>query len=482
MSRALLMLVFCAPCMALAQESAVPTRAPSAADLAARQAQIRELVQRLETRMLRLTDELAETEPEKVERLREALESSGRLQIKARLEQLSTMLREGKLGDAEAAQAALLSDLEKLLDTLTRTDNELDRRREERRELQRLRRSVQDLSDAQRELAERTQQLAEALEDAKSQGDPQTAEEIAEALRRLERQQREIQRQAEELSEEMRQKAAEDRRMPAQPAVQRAAEKMQQSADRLGEQQPDAARPPQDEALESLQEAMQELDKSLRQVRQEELEETLAALETRFRKMLAAQQKIRDDVQAVAERDAELAQRSSQLAIAGDAEQQTTIADEADATLRILRDEGTTVILPDLVAQMVSDMRAAAEALREPDIGPVTRSRLDDLVAMLEEILAAIAQERQQNAEARQQQQQQSQQQGPQPLLPGSAELKLLKGAQLRVNTRTNELAEELPATKPQSAAEKIHAALRELAARQTALADLTRRMNETRQ
>jgi hypothetical protein len=63
----------------------------------------------------------------------------------------------------------------------------------------------------------------------------------------------------------------------------------------------------------------------------------------------------------------------------------------------------------------------------------------------------------------------------PQPLLPGSAELKLLKSRQVGINRRTGALAEESgEAPTPEQAAE-----FERLTERQRLLSDLTRKMNE---
>src|ERR1051326_1219410 len=113
-----------------AQSPTDPPAAPSGS-LIDRQKAIHDRFTRLESTMLKLTKLLAQTEPEKAERVKDARDLSGKQRIKARAEALVALLKSSKLGDADSEQEKLLTDLDSLLKVLTNPANELDKRREE---------------------------------------------------------------------------------------------------------------------------------------------------------------------------------------------------------------------------------------------------------------------------------------------------------------------------------------------------------------
>jgi len=438
-----------------------PTTAPSSAEspLHVRQQSIQDRWQRLESRMLRLSRQLAETEPEQVERLHEALDRAGEKGVRRRVEELITLLRSGRLSDAEREQQALLTDLEALLELLTSTTNELDLRRAERQRLEGFKRTIRRLMDEQTEDLHRLRQSAER-DDAGNATD--------ESLRELERLQRQTQEKASKLQDEMRPR---DEPSPPTPGIQpvgRAVESMRDAGDRIGERQFDEAQERQQKALEELQSALNELDDALRQVRREELEETLTALEIRFRRMLERERGIREEVAALHEKGTDRWAHAEQRQLGQLTEAQLQVADDCDTTLRILLDEGTTVIMPELVRQLAGDMRAVADALDRGDVSESVRGLLDDIIELLEEIVGAIQAKRDADTRATEQGDPRAAQGGPQSLLPGSAELKLLRSAQLRINARTAALDEA-------GAREQAE----RLAARQRRLSELARQMSE---
>ena len=128
-------------------------------------------------------------------------------------------------------------------------------------------------------------------------------------------------------------------------------------------------------------------------------------------------------------------------------------------------------------------MHEVAERLARSDLSAGTKRILDDIITQLEEILAAVEKKRQENQKQNDQEQQpQEQQEGPQPLLPTSAELKLMRSSELRLMERMPE--ETIPAgddpTQAHASADAQRAqTTRDLADRQRQLADLARKMNE---
>ena len=431
-----------------------------------RQRAIRDRVQRLESSMLNLSRLLAESEPEKAERLRDALEYAGSHRIKSRLQSLTEMLETKRFSEAEQQQVELLADLDNLLKLLTSSMNELERRREERRRLEELKQAVQAMLDEQMRLFQQTRGAGERA----ASGEASEAE-LAEMLQRLEQLQRELQKQADEKRREL-QKPPEAERMPGTPQIEKAAGEMQQAADALGEDNTEAARDQQQAAMQDLQDALDDLEETLRQVRREESEETLAALEVRLRGMLEREMRIRESVQRLGEMDTAAWTRIERLRLSDAADAQKQTAEECRTTLRLVVDEGTTVIVPELLRQVSGDMDDLTGRLGAQDVSAGTQRVLNDVIVVLEEMLEAV--ERKREEDARLEKEGGGGQRGDSsPLLPGSAELKLLKNSQLRLNDRTLKLADDEP--NEQAARQSLE----RLSERQRRLAELTRRMNE---
>lgn len=260
--------------------------------------------------------------------------------------------------------------------------------------------------------------------------------------------------------------------------VQQARRHMRQSAQQLDRNQPVPAGAEQEQAIEQLEQARQALQESLDQLRREQQAEMLTGLEQRFREILAGQKRINAGTIALAAKPAESWARGDALALAGLADEQTQLSDKIDAALRILTEEGTTLIFPQVVEQVRDDMREASRRLGQKQIGDITRNIQAEIVTTLEELLDAVKQQQQQLAQGGNSgggggggSPEQNN-----PLLPGSAELKLLKACQLRINRQTQTLHEAAVggSTTPDTQQE-----LHRVAERQRGLSDLARKMNE---
>lgn len=462
--------------MLSAGQAHAQTPVPASASLVDRQRSILQRVQRLEDIMLKLSRSLETREPEKAERLRTALAEAGRQQLKTRLETMVTLLRTEKLSDADNGQTEVIHDLEALMKVLTTPTNEIDERREQRRELEKIKRRIHELIEQQTETNYRTKHARDAAE--KNEGDgakgtPQ-AEAGPEALRKIEQAQRETQRGAADVAKQMQgDPAAGKQEKPGSESMRQAAEQMRQAADRLSGQKPAEAAQQQGQAIENLQNALDELDDALRQVRKEETEETLAALETRLREMLAVEKELRGAIEPLAKSAADGRAQAERVIVADAAKKQHELAQQCESTLRIVVDEGTTVIVPELIRQIAGDMSDVARRLDGADVSQPTLDRIDLITAGIEEILGAVERRRdEQRKEDEQQQPNQQPSDAQQPLLPKSAELKLLRAAQQRLNERT-------PAPEAAAKDANLAAEAEALSKRQVELLGLARRMSE---
>jgi hypothetical protein len=237
---------------------------------------------------------------------------------------------------------------------------------------------------------------------------------------------------------------------------------MQQASGDLRKQEPSDASRQQGKAIKELEEALKEIEERLAQLREETQVEKLAKLEARFREMLAVQKELSaktfvidkkktDNMGQLARSDRNalksLGEDERGLAIIKQDGQpdRVPLAFRAQQALEIILDDGTSVVFPDVVEQLRDDLVTVgtllADNLRTDNY---TQAMQKEVETTLEELIDAL-------------QKAQKQKEGGgggggggggnEPLLPGSAELKLLRAAQLRVNRRTTSLEAARPET-----------------------------------
>lgn len=566
------------------------TTAPAGAasqPLDVRQQEVRARLERLEDRMLRLAQLVAENEPDKAERLRDAIDLAGKQRLKVRLGELVTLLRAGQYADAEKRQEGVLADLDAVLKLLVDTTGDLDRKRQERERLEAAKRAIRTLlqeelehlrktqgvaadaalaeelrrfaqeleragqaqreqraaldaaapprvaeqSAAQRELERRARELAEQVRQfaagqagatadaaaaaadetraaadamqrateaieggnhaAAGQSQQQAEKQLRDAAeklraeadrlsgreetRRIERSQRETQRKASETQQQMQEDRAAGRKaLPGGENVGKSQQGMQRAADRLGEAAPDQAAPEMENAAEELQKALDEVDAALKQLRREEMEETLAALETRLRSMLAREEGVLAAAQELDAKGPARWGRTEQLQLAEAARTQGEVGEECDNVHRILVQEGTTIVFPEIIAQLRQDVSAVGVRLRDADTSAATQSMLTDVITVLKDLLAAVEAQRDRQRQQESGESEPSASDDAQPLVPGSAELKLLRTRQIIVRRQTEALGEEGIALD-----DARKARFGELGANQRQLSELAQKMNE---
>jgi hypothetical protein len=267
---------------------------------------------------------------------------------------------------------------------------------------------------------------------------------------------------------------------PARKRLDEAEKKMRDAQKRLAEAKRKESAEEQRQAKEELEKAKAELEEILRQLREEEVQRTLAALEARFRKMLEMQLKVyessrRLDQVAKANRGDQFVVESGRLGF-----DERKIAIEARKALTLLQEEGSSIAFPATVAQMEEDMLDVSERLAETKVDEITLGLEEDIIASLEELIAALekAQLDAEQKKQQQQQQQQQQQEQDQPLVDKIAELKMIKSLQERVNKRTVRYSrllddDEDPVGQAESA--DLLAALKALADKQKEIFGITR-------
>ncbi len=266
---------------------------------------------------------------------------------------------------------------------------------------------------------------------------------------------------------------------PGQPNVDRAQQHMDDAGRKLDEQDPADAVLEQDKALDELERAQRELEETLRQMRQEEKEETLRNIESRLQEMLAGQSAVNAETQPLSELGADNFSRIETLKCAELAARQDEVAKAAEHCVRLLEEDGTAIVFPQVMRQVAEDMRAIARRLGNQNVGRLTTSMQADVRATLDELLAALE-------KLREEMEQQKQQAGgagagggaagAPALVPTSAELKLLRTSQARINRQTATAAD---AREAGEAAPDVNAVLQRAADKQAELVEMARAMQQ---
>jgi hypothetical protein len=196
----------------------------------------------------------------------------------------------------------------------------------------------------------------------------------------------------------------------------------------------------QENALEKLRAAQKKLEDLLKQLREEEIERLLAALQARCQHMLALQIAVRDgtvDLDKVIQGNPDQKPtRADDQASLGLADKEEDIVKEAKAALRLIEAEGSAVAFAEVFQQVLTDMINVHGRLRKTDVGVVTVTIENDIIATLKEMIEALKKARQDNQSKGGKPGQGGMPQD-QRLIDLIAELKMIRSMQLRVNART---------------------------------------------
>jgi hypothetical protein len=239
----------------------------------------------------------------------------------------------------------------------------------------------------------------------------------------------------------------------------------------------------QTQALKNLEQAKAELERVLRQLREEEVERTLTQLAARFRKMLDMQTVVYDGTKRLDRVPQAQRTHDHEIESARLSRQETLIVREVDKALLVLHEEGSSVAFPEAIEQMRDDMRHVAERLAAFKVEIVTQGLEKDIIAQLEETIAALDKAIK-DAEKRRTPRGQMPSAG-QPedraLVDKLSELKMIRSLQMRINKRTQLYGEMIKGE--QAETPEILKALDDLADRQQrvykATSDLQHDRNE---
>ena len=247
---------------------------------------------------------------------------------------------------------------------------------------------------------------------------------------------------------------------------------MREAHEKLQEAQRQGAVEKQEEAIQELQQAKAELEEILRQLREEEIERTLTLLEARFQKMLQMQRDVYEGTLRLDKIPQPERTHNDEIEASRLGRTEAQIVLEADKALALMRDDGTAVAFPEALEQVRQDMRQVVERLDRAEVGPITQTTEEEIIAALEEMIEAFQQAQQDAKEKRQM----PMPPGPpqdQPLVDLLAEIKMVRAMQMRVNRRTQRYAKLVDGEQAENP--DVLEALDRLAERQQRIHEITR-------
>ncbi len=260
---------------------------------------------------------------------------------------------------------------------------------------------------------------------------------------------------------------------PGGKGVGEAVPHQQKASGSLGKGKPGEATPEQDKALENLEKSQKEIEEALRQARRRLQEELLRALQERIAGMLARQKQVSAATRVLHARagEADPPPRAVRLQAGKLAKTERDLAEEGARILKILQEEGSTVVIPGIMKTVRRDLLYLAEDLGRGRTGRAVQARQGEVENLLAAVLEALKREQDQRDD--ESNQNQDQRENPdQPLVSRRAELKMIRILQEAVyeaTLRAKILSEKDPRTAERET--------RRLAPRQKNIYQLTRKL-----
>ncbi|EAQ80239.1 hypothetical protein [Blastopirellula marina] len=447
-------------------ESLDPAERSERKRLATDQADLANQLDRIQSRMREMEQQLAASEPAAAETLKDAIEQQRQESISQKMRSAGAQLAQNQLGEAATAQTEVDQQLGEMLDIL-------NNRRENR--LKQLADKLKEAEQELRELKAKQKGLEDKLKQAAKNPD---AGERGRQLEQLAAEAENLQAEAERLARKLERLRAEK----AADAVRDAAQKLQKAAEQADNDDAAAALEEQDQAQRDLEQAQQELAEKQKQVEKDLAEEQSQRLRQSIESMVTQQKTVVREIERLREIVGDRAPTEAQTqSIRLISQLQKGLMGE---TADFARSISKAAVFHLSLTTAADLMRETARGLDARDLSDSTQRTADQSAMRLEQLLAALdesdAEENQPQEED--QGQQPGQQQGAQPGgnqdgISQIAQLKLLKLMQQGLNELTTQAAARLQQESPPSVELEIE--LARLAKEQGELAELALELTE---
>jgi hypothetical protein len=237
----------------------------------------------------------------------------------------------------------------------------------------------------------------------------------------------------------------------------------------------------QGDAIDKMEAAKKKLERLLQQMREEEIERVLAALQARCEKMLMMQQQVlagTEDTEKIIQRNSDKKPtRDNKLEALKLADKEKEIVQEANKCIDILEAEGSAVAFPEVFQQIRQDMIQVQKRLELTDVAGQTQGIERDIIDTLKEMIEALKKARQENSDPNKSPPGKAGKPGDQKLLELIQELKMVRSLQKRVNDRTTKYGERYPGE--QANDPQVVRDLRQLAERQMRIQEIVSRISK---
>lgn len=181
---------------------------------------------------------------------------------------------------------------------------------------------------------------------------------------------------------------------PGKKRVQQAVPKQRAAAGTLKEYKP--AKQKQQDAKEDLEAAKKELEDALAQLRQQLQDEVLKALEERFTAMLAKQRELTISTKALDKTRQNVLTANGELPAALAEKIQTVATGEGDLeveagdAIKLLAEEGTTAVFPEIISDLKDQLHEVARRCRANETDAVVQQQQKDIEDTLELLINAL--------------------------------------------------------------------------------------------
>jgi hypothetical protein len=236
---------------------------------------------------------------------------------------------------------------------------------------------------------------------------------------------------------------------PGADSVASASKSMGKAGSSLDKGQSGQANKEQNDALSDLAKAQKELEDAIAREREMAQAEALAKIEDMLGRILKTQQGISAGTRDVhGKRNASGGyERPEELRVAELSGGEGRLAEDTLRVVALLKKEATTAVFPEVLAEVLADLKGAQKLLAEKKTGELTQAVQTGIEKSLEDMIDALRKEARKPKK------------GPEsgggggggggggqkpPLVPPVAELKMLKTLQLQVNKRTAAVAAQV--------------------------------------
>ena len=235
---------------------------------------------------------------------------------------------------------------------------------------------------------------------------------------------------------------------PGEQAMKEAGDAQKEAADAIQNDNPEKAQKKQKQAQRKMKKAIDEIEKRLAQLKDKTREERLARLESRFKEMFDRQQETSAMTVEIQDRRSVLEglQHRDQLVLMRLANNEVEINESAQQAYDLLLEDGTSVVFPEVVADLQGQLANAIELLTDEKTAAYTQLVQKEIEATIKDLVDALKEAKEEGKDGggdsggEENGEQNGDQPEPPPLLKKSAELKVLRLQQLRLNRRTQNI------------------------------------------